>query len=104
MIQLISNRIDVIVRRQTELFTSHKIIELLMTQYRNEWDRFVGSYNGNQHLQEQKAVQQVGCYLGRNVTRLHLTNNGTTASQIATLCNHDSRQTTKYIPNFINNN
>lgn len=88
--------IDAIVTNQTKAFISHDIITILIKNHSDTWDNFVNQYTGNRRVQEQKAIQQIGCYLSRNANCLNLTK-GEKIKPSSII--HKPQQTTKYTPN-----
>jgi len=98
-IDIIAPRIDALVPTMQSLFTTHDLVGIIILNHREEWDRLVTSYRGTIERQEQKSVQQIGRYLGRNADRLRITQGRTIPdSRIEGLDHHTPRETTEWIP------
>lgn len=97
-INLISNRIDELVRQlQSTPFTTHRLIDVLISNHSEDWEQLVRSYSGNRMVQEQKSVQQIGRYLGRYANRLGILQGETrNDSTINGLIGHNPQQTTEW--------
>jgi hypothetical protein len=98
-INLISHRIDELTQMQPRPFTTtHELISVIILRHRTEWEEFVNNYSGARAIQEQKSVQQIGCYLGRNARRLGVSQGRTIeSSTIEGLNGHKPRQTTVWL-------
>ena len=98
MITLISQRVENLVQNRPRPFTSHGVTTVLIADYNPEWQHFVGSYSGTRLVQERKAVQQLGRFLGRNANRLNISRGRTIPHPIIEgLTGHNPRETTEWL-------
>lgn len=100
-ITIISSTIDNIATTFQRPFTTHFLVERLISHHQPEWNNFVMSYRqvnrGIRH-QEQIAVQQIGRYLGRNANRLGIIRQRTLLdNKINGLIEHVPIQTSEWI-------
>ena len=100
-INIISNRIDIVLSTIKKPFTTHTLVENLIENNTAEWHNFVMSYrqeNRSIRVQEQIAVTQIGSYLGRNANRLNITQGNTIPdNRIIGLIEHIPLQTTEWL-------
>jgi len=100
-INIISNRIDIVLSTIQKPFTTHTLVENLIDNHREVWNDFVMSYrqeNRSIRVQEQIAVRQIGRYLGRNANRLNIRQEEPISNyRIIGLIEHIPRQTTEWL-------
>lgn len=100
-INIISNRIDIVLSTIKKPFTTHTLVENLIENNTAEWHNFVMSYrqeNRSIRVQEQIAVTQIGSYLGRNANRLNIRQGNTIPNnRIIGLIEHNPLQTTEWL-------
>ncbi len=99
-IDIVAKNIKEILPLMDDTFTSHDVIKALITKDKVKWDEFVEAYakSGREKKQkEQIAVQQIGCYLGRNAKILNLSNEGKEKNhKIPGLEGHNPREAAKW--------
>jgi hypothetical protein len=97
-INLISDTIDELVQQQPTSFSTHSLVSNLIKYHNHEWRQFVNEYSGNRLVQEQKAVQQIGRYLGRNANCLSIRQGRKiTSTAIESLVGHNPQSTTEWL-------
>lgn len=97
-INIVSLLIDQLVQSIPKPFTSHYLISIIIKNHKTEWEKLVNNYTGNRLAQEQKAVQQIGRYLGNNAKRLKILKGRTIKDNtIEGLIGHNPQETTEWL-------